>query len=208
MYHPFWPCGQFSRSNGGKTLFLDENPYFWLRIWKEREISHKKWPVEKWFLWPGKGKKLRSNVWETTRCTVSELSWFFGVNKRLRCSTKVDEMLRCTSPWPSWLTSHLENWPESQDGQGYVHLNLTFVKRLERLFTPKNQDNSEKGHVVVSQTFHLNTSPFQGHKNHFSTDHFWREIWPWKLTTRSKLMVQSNVPLGPGQPLSEPFFRR
>ena len=33
-------------------------------------------------------------------------------------------------------------------------------------------------------------------------------IWPWKLTSRSILMVQSNVPLGPGQPLSEPFFRR
>ena len=30
------------------------------------------------------------------------------------------------------------------DGQGDVHLNIssTFVKHLERLFTPKNQDNS------------------------------------------------------------------
>ena len=32
--------------------------------------------------------------------------------------------------------------------------------------------------------------------------------WPWKFTSRSKLMVQSNVALGPGQPSSEPFFRR
>ena len=31
---------------------------------------------------------------------------------------------------------------------------------------------------------------------------------PWKLTSRSKLMAQSNVPLGPGQPLSKQFFRR
>ena len=62
--------------------------------------------------------------------------------------------------------------------QGDVHLNIssTFVKHLERLFTPKNQDNSEKGHVVVSQTFDPNFVPFQGHKNHFSTGQFWREI--------------------------------
>ena len=33
---------------------------------------------------------------------------------------------------------------------------VTFVKHLERLFTPKNQDNSEKGYLVVSQTFDLN----------------------------------------------------
>ena len=30
-------------------------------------------------------------------------------------------------------------------------------------------------------------------------------IWSWKLTSRSNLMVQSNVPLGLGQPLIEPF---
>ena len=62
--------------------------------------------MEKWFLWPCKGKKLRSNVWETTRCPFSELAWFFRVSKRSRCSTKVDEMLRCTSPWPSWPSVH------------------------------------------------------------------------------------------------------
>ena len=44
----------------------------------------------------------------------------------------------------------------------------TFLTHLERLFTPKNQDNSEKGHLVVSQTFDLNFLPLQGHKNHFS----------------------------------------
>ena len=57
------------------------------------------------------------------------------------------------------------------DGQDDVHLNIltTFVKRL---FTPKNQDNSEKGHLVVSQTFDLNFLPFQGHTNHSSTGHF------------------------------------
>ena len=102
LYHEFWPSGQFSRSNGGKTLFLKDNPYFWLRIWKEREISRQKWPVEKYFLWPWKGKKLRSNDWKKTRCLFSKLSWFFGVKKRSRCFTKVDEMLRCTSPWPTW----------------------------------------------------------------------------------------------------------
>ena len=64
-------------SNGGKTFFLNENPYFLLRIWKEREILRQKRPVEKWFLWPWKGKKLRLNVWETTRCPFSKLSWFF-----------------------------------------------------------------------------------------------------------------------------------
>ena len=42
----------------------------------------------------------------------------------------------------------------------------------KRLFTPKNQVNSE----IVSQTFHLNFLPFQGHKNNFSTGHFWRQI--------------------------------
>ena len=67
---------------------------FLLRIWKEQEISRQKWLVEKWFLWTWKGKKLRSNVWETTRCPLFELSWFFGVNKRSRCFTKVDEMVR------------------------------------------------------------------------------------------------------------------
>ena len=46
LYHRFWPWDQFSRSNGGKTLFLDENPCFWLRIWKERKISRHEWPVE------------------------------------------------------------------------------------------------------------------------------------------------------------------
>ena len=62
--------------------------------------------------------------------------------------------------------------------KGDVHLNIpsTFVKHLERLFTPKNQDNSEKGHLVVSQTFDLNFLPFQGHKNHFPTGHFLCEI--------------------------------
>ena len=64
------------------TFFLNEKAYFWLRLWKEREISHQKWPEEKWFLWPWKGKNLRSNVWETTRCPFSELSWFFGINKQ------------------------------------------------------------------------------------------------------------------------------
>ena len=50
------------------------------------------------------------------------------------------------------LSGHLENWPEGHDAQGFVHLNIssTFVKHLERLFTPKNQDNSEKGNLVVS----------------------------------------------------------
>ena len=46
------------------------------------------------------------------------------------------------------------------------------MKHLERLFTPKNQDNAEKGHLVVSQTFDLNFLPFQGHKNHFAQDIF------------------------------------
>ena len=66
-------------------------------------------------------------------------------------------------------TSHLENWSEGHDGQGDVHLNIssTFVNHLERLFIPKNQDNLEKGHLVVSQTFDLNFLPFQGHKSHF-----------------------------------------
>ena len=59
-----------------------------------------------------------------------------------------------------------------------VHLNIssTFVKHLERLFFPKNQDNSEKGHLVVSQKFDLNFLPFQGRRNHFSTGDFGREI--------------------------------
>ena len=30
------------------------------------------------------------------------------------------------------------------------------MKHLERLFTLKNQDNSEKGHLFASQTFDLN----------------------------------------------------
>ena len=38
--------------------------------------------------------------------------------------------------------------------------------------TEFNLRNSEKGHLVVSQTFDLNFLPFQGHKNHFSTYHF------------------------------------
>ena len=46
------------------------------------------------------------------------------------------------------------------------------MKHLERLFTPKYQDNSEKGHLVVSQRFDLNFLPFQGHKNHFSAGIF------------------------------------
>ena len=50
------------------------------------------------------------------------------------------------------------------------------MKHLERLFTPKNQDNSEKGCLVVSQTFDFNFLPFQGHKNQFSTRHFLFEI--------------------------------
>ena len=60
------------------------------------------------------------------------------------------------------------------DGQADVHLKIssTFVKNLERLFTSKNQDNSEKGHLLVSQTSNLNFLPFQGHKNIFSTCHF------------------------------------
>ena len=35
--------------------------------------------MEKWFFWPWKGKKLRSNVWETTRCPFSELPWSEGL---------------------------------------------------------------------------------------------------------------------------------
>ena len=68
----------------------------------------------------------------------------------------------------------LENRPEGRDGQDNVHLNIssTFLKHFERLFTPKNQENSEKGHLVVSQQFDLNFLPIQGHKNHFSTGHF------------------------------------
>ena len=108
LYHQFWPWGQFSRSNEGKTLFLNEISYFWLRIWKERKISRQKLPAEKWFLWLWKGKKLRSNVWETTRYPFPELSWFFGVNKRSRCFKKVNEMLRCTSPWPSWTSGNFQ----------------------------------------------------------------------------------------------------
>ena len=91
FYYQFWPWGQCSRSNVDKTLFLNENPYFLLLIWKEREISRQKWPAEKWFLWSWKGKKWTPNVWETTRCPFSEFSWFFGVNKRLRRFTKGDE---------------------------------------------------------------------------------------------------------------------
>ena len=115
LYHQFWPWGQISRSNGGKTLFLNKKPYFWLRIWKERETSRLKWPVGKWLLWPWKGKKFRSNVWEMTRYPFSELSWFFGVNKRSRCFTKVDEMLRCTSPWPPWPSGQFSRWLEDRD---------------------------------------------------------------------------------------------
>ena len=40
-----------------------------------------------------------------------------------------------------------------------VMYSITFhrlVKHLERLFSPKIQDNPEKGHLVVSQTFDLN----------------------------------------------------
>ena len=95
-----WLCVAFFDN----PVVLNENPYFWLRIWKEREISRQTWPVEKWNLWPWKGKKLRSNVWETTRYPFSELSWFFEVNKRSRFFTKVEEILRCTSAWPSWQT--------------------------------------------------------------------------------------------------------
>ena len=45
----------------------------------------------------------------------------------------------------SWPSSHLEKWPKGHDGQDDVQLNIssTFVKQLERLFIPKNQDNSE-----------------------------------------------------------------
>ena len=66
--------------------------------------------------------------------------------------------------------NHLGNWPEGYDDQGDVHLKIlsTFVKHLEHLFTSKNQDNSEKGHLVVSQTFDLKFLPFQGHKTIFS----------------------------------------
>ena len=56
---------------------------------------------------------------------------------------------------------------------------ITFHRLLWSIlnaFTRKNQDNSEKGHLVVSQTFDPHFLPFQGHKNHFSTGHFWREI--------------------------------
>ena len=126
-YHQFWPLGQFSRSNRGKTLFLNEHPYLWLRIWKEREISRQKWPVEKWFLWPWKGKKLRSNVM----------------------------MVKMMYSW----TLHRLLWSI---------LNVCLPR--------KPIYNSEKGHLVVSQTFYLNFLPFQGHKNHFSTCHFWHEI--------------------------------
>ena len=41
------------------------------------------------------------------------------------------------------------------------------MKHLERLFTPKNEDNSEKVHRVVSQTFDLDFLPSQGHKTIF-----------------------------------------
>ena len=47
------------------------------------------------------------------------------------------------------------------------------MKDLERLITPKNEENSEKGHLVVSRTFGLDFLPFQGHKKHFSTGHFY-----------------------------------
>ena len=59
--------------------------------------------------------------------------------KFIRAQSSIQEK----SSWPS---SHLENWPEGHDGQGDVHLNIlsTFEKHLERLFTPKYQDNSEK----------------------------------------------------------------
>ena len=41
------------------------------------------------------------------------------------------------------------------------------MKDLERLFIPKNEDISEKGHLVVSQTFDLNLLHLQGYKNNF-----------------------------------------
>ena len=63
----------------------------------------------------GKVKKLMSNVWETTRCPFPELSWFFGVNKCSRCFTKVDGMLRCASPWPSWPSGQFSRSLEGQD---------------------------------------------------------------------------------------------
>ena len=61
----------------------------------------------------------------------------------------------------SWPSNDLENWPEGHDSQGLVHLTIssTFVKHLERLFTPKNQDNSEKGYLVETQTFNSQLSP-------------------------------------------------
>ena len=59
--------------------------------------------------------RLRWNVWETTRCPFSEFSWFFGVNKRSRFFAKVDEILRCTSPWPSWPSGQFSRWLEGQD---------------------------------------------------------------------------------------------
>ena len=35
------------------------------------------------------------------------------------------------------------------------------------VYPEKNQENSEKGHLVVPQTFDLNFLPFPGHKNHY-----------------------------------------
>ena len=61
LYHQFGPWGQFSRWNGGKTLFFNENPYFWLRIWKEREISRQKSPVGKMVVVALERKKMKVN---------------------------------------------------------------------------------------------------------------------------------------------------
>ena len=77
------------------------------------------------------------------------------------------------------------------------------MKHLERFFTPKFQDNSEKGDLIVSQTFDFNFLPFQGHKNHFSYLHL-------TLKIDLKVKIDGTVKCLPRswQPLFKPFFRR
>ena len=175
--HPWWECKNtlslvlaLPRNNGVDVVSSDKVSFFLLLVtekWHCQNCHFCDYIVTVFTSYP-KWLLLSGCVWRGVVITIDSLK----STKKIYPGTEFNLrkiVLTFKSPW---------KLHEGHDGQGDAHLNIssTFVKHLECLFTPKNQENSEKGHLFVSQTFDLNFLPFQGHKNYFSVGHFWREI--------------------------------
>ena len=131
----------------------------------------------KWFLWPWKGKKLRSNVWETIRCPFSELSLLFRSKQTFKMlhKSRWNVMVYITLTIMTFRSVFKVIW---RSGRFFLDWTLcpdTFFLQTSGcgLLSPPPPKHTQTVKIIgqslfvsfVSQTFDLNFVPFQDHKN-------------------------------------------